>query len=35
MLEELEWMIGKQMRYYNRECRHSSLGYQLSMEYLV
>jgi len=35
MLEELEWMIGRQMRYYNRECRHSSLGYQLSMAYLV
>jgi hypothetical protein len=25
-LEELEWVIGRQMEYYNFERRHSSLG---------
>lgn len=34
-LEELEWVIGQQMDYYNNERRHSSLGYRSPMEYLV
>ncbi|MBW1936492.1 MAG: transposase [Deltaproteobacteria bacterium] len=27
-LEELEWVIGRQMNYYNCERRHSSLDYR-------
>lgn len=34
-LEELEWVIGRQMDYYNCERRHSSLDYRSPMEYLV
>ena len=34
-LEELEWVIGRQMDYYNNERRHSSLGYRSPMEYLT
>lgn len=34
-LEELEWVIGKQMDYYNSDRRHSSLGYRSPMEYLT
>jgi len=34
-LEELEWVIRRQMKYYNCERRHSRLGYQSPMEYLV
>jgi len=34
-LEELEWVIGKQMDYYNTERRHFSLGYRSPVEYLV
>jgi putative transposase len=34
-LEELEWVIGRQMEYYNFERRHSSLGYRSPVEYLV
>ena len=34
-LEELEWVIGRQMNYYNHDRRHSRLGYRSPMEYLV
>jgi len=33
--EELEWVIGKQIWYYNHERRHSRLGYRPPLEYLV
>ena len=33
-LEELEWVIGKQMGYYNNEHRHSRLEYRSPVEYL-
>ena len=34
-LEELEWVIGKQMGYYNNERRHSRLEYRSPVEYLT
>ena len=34
-LEELEWVIGRQINYYNCERRHSSLDYRSPMEYLI
>jgi len=34
-LEELEWVIGKQMGYYNNERRHSRLEYRSPVEYLA
>ena len=34
-LEDLEWVIGRQMNYYNCERRHSSLDYRSPMEYLI
>ena len=34
-LEELEWVIGKQMGYYNNERRHSWLEYRSPVEYLT
>jgi len=34
-LEELEWVIGRQMNYYNCERRHSRLAYRSPMEYLI
>ena len=34
-LEELEWVIRRQMKYYDCERRHSRLGYRSPMEYLV
>ncbi|MFZ2349305.1 MAG: DDE-type integrase/transposase/recombinase [Candidatus Bipolaricaulis anaerobius] len=33
-LEELEWVIDRQMLYYNQERRHSGLGYRAPMAYL-
>ena len=33
--EELGWVIGQQMDYYNNERRHSRLGYRWPMECLV
>jgi transposase InsO family protein len=33
-LEELEWVIERQMRYYNTERRHSGVGYVPPVEYL-
>ena len=33
-LEELEWVIDRQMRYYNTERRHSGLGYRAPVVYL-
>ena len=33
--EELEWVIGKQMGYYNNERRHSRLEYRSPVEYLT
>ena len=33
-LEELEWVIERQMTYYNEERRHSALGYRSPVEYL-
>jgi len=33
--EELEWVIGRQMGYYNNERRHSRLEYRSPMEYLT
>lgn len=32
-LEDLEWVIERQMDYYNYERRHSSFGYRSLMEY--
>ena len=34
-LGELEWAIGRQMKYHNHERRHSRLGYRSPMEYLA
>ena len=34
-MEELEWVIGKQMGYYNNERRHSRLEYRSPVEYLT
>ena len=34
-LEELEWVIGRQINYAGCERRHSSLDYRLPMEYLI
>ena len=34
-LGELEWTIGRQMRYHNHGRRHSRLGYRSPMEYLA
>jgi len=34
-LEELEWVIGRQINHYNCERRHSSLDYRSPMEYLI
>ena len=34
-LGELEWAIGRQMRYHNHGRRHSRLGYRSPMEYLA
>jgi len=34
-LEELEWVIGRQINYYNCERRHSSLDYRSPMEHLI
>jgi len=34
-LEELWWVIGRQVDYYNYERRHSSFGYRSPMEYLT
>jgi len=34
-LEELEWVIGRQINYYNCERRHSSLNYRSPMEYFI
>jgi len=33
--EEPEWVIGRQMSYYNKEGRHLRLGYRSPMEYLI
>jgi len=33
-LEELEWVIDRQMRYYNTERKHSGLGYRAPVAYL-
>jgi hypothetical protein len=33
-LEELEWVIDWQMRYYNERRRHSGMGYMAPVEYL-
>lgn len=33
-LEELEWVIGKRVEYYNYKRRHSRLGYRSPVEYL-
>ncbi len=33
-LEELEWVIDRQMLYYNQERRHSGLDYRAPMAYL-
>ena len=33
--EELEWVIGRQMGYYNLERRHSRLDYQSPLGYLI
>jgi len=32
-LKELEWVIARQMKYYNCERRHSSLGCRSLVEY--
>jgi len=34
-LEELEWVIGNQVKYYNHERRHSRLDHRSPMEYLI
>ena len=34
-LEELEWVIGRQINYAGCERRHSSLDYRSPMEYLI
>ena len=34
-LEELEWVIGRQMGYYNNERRHSRLEYRSPVGYLT
>ena len=33
-LEELEWVVERQMRYYNERRRHSGVGYMAPVEYL-